>query len=68
MAPTLLLVASIRIWRRGPAADVATWSMLPATKSRTIRKIHPVKVQIPTQETMIFGPSTEGFGTSVQNY
>lgn len=41
-----------------------TWSMLPATKSRTIRKMHPVTVPMPTQETMILGPSIEAFGTS----
>jgi hypothetical protein len=41
-----------------------TCSILPATKSRTMRKIEPVTVPIPTQDTMILGPSIEALGTS----
>lgn len=62
--PALLLVASIRICRSGPAAEVATFSMFPATNRRTIKNIEPVNTPIPTQVTMIFGPSMSAFGTS----
>lgn len=64
IAPALFFVASMRIWRRGPAAELATWSMSPATKSRTIKKTEPVNVPMPTQDIMIFGPSMEALGTS----
>lgn len=67
IAPALLLVASMRICSRGPAADVVTFSMFPATNRRTIKKMDPVTVPIPTQETMIFGPSTSALGTSDWN-
>lgn len=49
IAPALFLVVSIRIWRRGPAEELATLSMSPATNKRTIRKIEPVNVPMPTQ-------------------
>ena len=62
--PTLLLVASTRICRSGPAAEVVTVSMFPATKRRTIKKIEPVNTPMPTQVTMIFGPSMSALGTS----
>lgn len=65
IAPALFLVASMRICRRGPAAEVVTWFMSPATNSRTIKKMAPVTVPIPTHATMIFGPSTDALGTSV---
>lgn len=65
IAPAVFLVASIKICRSGPAAEVVIVSMSPATKSKTIRKMAPVKVPIPTQETIILGPSIDGFGTSV---
>lgn len=64
MAPALFLVASYRIWSNGPAAEVVTESILPATKSKTMRKMNPVKVPMPTHETIIFGPSTDALGTS----
>jgi hypothetical protein len=64
MAPALLLVASMRICKRGPAADVVTCSMFPATNRRTIKNMEPVTVPMPTQETIIFGPSISAFGTS----
>lgn len=64
MEPGLLLVAWKKIWSRGPAADSITSSMGPATSSRTVRKMNPVKVPMPTQAIMIFGPSTEALGIS----
>lgn len=65
MAPALLLVAFLRICRRGPAAELITSSMLPATKSSTIRKMVPVTVPIQTQPIMILGPTTEARGISL---
>lgn len=64
IAPVLLLVASIKICRRGPAEEVATISMFPATNRRIIKKIEPVNTPMPTQLTMIFGPSISALGTS----
>lgn len=64
MAPAVLLVAWIRICSRGPAAELMTSSMLPATKSRTMRKMAPVNVPMPTQMTMILGPSRAALGIS----
>lgn len=64
MAPALVFVEWIKIWRSGPADELMTSSMFPATKRRTIRKIAPVKVPMPTQITMIFGPSTAACGIS----
>jgi hypothetical protein len=65
IAPAVLLVALRNICSRGPAAELITSSMLPATKSRTIRKIAPVKVPMPTQMTIILGPSMAALGISV---
>lgn len=65
MAPALLLVAFLRICKRGPADDLITSSMLPATKSRTIRKMVPVTVPMPTQPIIILGPTTGALGISV---
>lgn len=64
-APALLLVAFLRICSSGPAGDLATSSRSPATKRSTIRKRDPVTVPIPTHETMILGPWTEGLGISL---
>lgn len=64
IAPALFCVALCRIARRGPAEDSIISLMLPATNSRTTRKIVPVTVPIPTQAIMILGPSTDGFGIS----
>lgn len=65
MAPALLLVAFLRICRRGPAAELITSSMLPATKSKTTRKMVPVTVPIQTQPIMILGPTIEARGISL---
>lgn len=65
IAPALLFVAFFKICSNGPAEELMTPSISPATKSSTIRKMAPVKVPIPTQATMIFGPSVEAFGISV---
>lgn len=62
--PALLPVASWKICRRGVAADSMTRLMSPATKSKTMRKINPVKIPMPTHPIMILGPTTEGFGIS----
>lgn len=62
--PALLFVASKRICSRGPAVELATFSIFPATNRRTIKKIEPVATPIPTQVTMIFGPSMSALGTS----
>ncbi|KAL8683454.1 MAG: hypothetical protein Q9186_000609 [Xanthomendoza sp. 1 TL-2023] len=60
-----LFVALKKMWSKGPASDSMTSSTGPATKRRTMRKMKPVKVPIPTQAIMIRGPSTVGFGISV---
>jgi hypothetical protein len=65
MAPALLLVAFLRICRRGPADELITSLMLPATKSKQIRKMVPVTVPIQTQPIMILGPTTEARGISL---
>jgi hypothetical protein len=39
--------------------------MLPATKSKQIRKMVPVTVPIQTQPIMILGPTTEARGISL---
>ena len=65
MAPALLLVPFLRICKSGPAAELMTLSISPATKSSTIKKIAPVDTPIKTQIIMIFGPCREGFGISM---
>lgn len=65
IAPAVFFVACRKICNSGPALELMTSSMSPATKSSTMRNTAPVKVPIPTQETMILGPRTEGWGTSV---
>lgn len=65
IAPAVFWVAWRRICSRGPAFELTTSVMSPATKSRTIRKTEPVKVPIPTQVNMTLGPLTDGFGISV---
>lgn len=63
-APALLLVPFLRICRRGPAAELITLLISPATNSSTIKNIVPVKTPIRTQPIMTLGPSLEGFGIS----
>lgn len=58
-------VAFFRIARSGVAGESMILKILPATKSKTTRKIEPVTVPIPTQAIMILGPSTEALGISV---
>lgn len=65
VAPALLWVAFFRIARRGPADELMMFSMSPATKRRTIKKMKPVTVPITTHAIIILGPSTEGLGISV---
>jgi hypothetical protein len=65
--PAMLFVACIKICSKGPAAELMTSSILPATKSRTMRKMAPVKVPMPTQMTMILGPSKAALGISDLN-
>ena len=65
IAPALLLVAFLRICKSGPAAEFITKLTSPQTKSRTTRKIVPVKVPITTEPTMILGPSVLGLGISI---
>ena len=62
--PALLPVALKKMARRGPAAFSITFSMSPATRRRQTRKMKPVKTPIPTQASMILGPSTDGLGIS----
>lgn len=64
MDPVRLFVAWKKICNNGPAADLMTSSTGPATSRRTIRKMKPVKVPMPTQAIMMRGPSTVGLGIS----
>jgi hypothetical protein len=64
MAPARELVALYKIARRGPAGDAITSSMFPATNSKHIKKMKPVKVPIATQVIMTKGPVFLGFGIS----
>jgi hypothetical protein len=64
IAPARELVALYKIARRGPAGDAITSSMFPATNSKHIKKMKPVKVPIATQVIMTKGPVFLGFGIS----
>ncbi|KAL9578761.1 MAG: hypothetical protein Q9212_005512 [Teloschistes hypoglaucus] len=64
MEPVRLFVAWKKMCSKGPAGDSMTSSIGPATSRRTMRKMKPVKVPMPTQAIMIRGPSTVGLGIS----
>jgi hypothetical protein len=66
MDPTLLLVASKKIWSRGPAPEVIIVSISRDTNRRAMIKIRLVARPIATHATMINGPSTVGLGISGQ--
>lgn len=63
-APALLPVASRRICNSGPADELITELMSPATKSSTTRKIVPVTVPIMTHVIIIVGPCRAALGIS----
>lgn len=65
IAPALLLVPFFRICKSGPAAELMTWLISPATKSSTTKKTDPVNTPIRTQVIMILGPCLEGLGISI---
>jgi len=64
IAPALFLVALNKICNRGPAEELMTSSMFPATKSSTVRKTKPVNVPMATHPIITFGPSTAALGIS----
>lgn len=63
IAPARFWVEWMRICKRG-ADELITVSISPATNSRTMRKMVPVTMPIPTQDIMILGPSLRGLGIS----
>lgn len=62
--PALLPVALEKIASNGPAGFSMTLVTSPATSSKQVKKIKPVKTPIATQASMMRGPSTVGFGIS----
>ena len=62
--PALLPVALKKMASNGPAEFSITLLTSPATSRRQTRKMKPVKTPIPTQASMILGPSTDGLGIS----
>ena len=63
-APALDPVALYKICKSGPAVEDITPSMSPATKSKMTRKMNPVETPIPTQATIILGPTIAAPGIS----